>query len=125
MRLVVVGGGIVGTHLAAELASRGASVTLIDRGEQDGSTSEGSFAWINCSNTGVDYLDLRVRGVEAWAKAEVDFEQPSWLALTGTLTWADAEATTSIERHGALLERLGHRLERITPAQARRDEPDL
>jgi glycine/D-amino acid oxidase-like deaminating enzyme len=112
--------------VAAELAVRGAEVTLVDRGEDGGSTSERSFAWINQSNPDVDYLELRVRGVEAWGRASEAFGHPPWLALPGTLTWAGSEAATMrIERHAGLLGALGHGPGRLTVAEVRRREPDL
>jgi glycine/D-amino acid oxidase-like deaminating enzyme len=126
VRAIVIGGGIVGSHVAAELARRGAAVTLLDRGEASGSTSERSFAWINASNPDVDYLELRVRGVAAWGRIASDFGRPAWLSLPGTFTWSASPATAErVVKQAELLHALGRPAARLTVSEARRREPDL
>ena len=56
--IVVVGAGIIGSAMALELATRGASVTLVDAGGLR--ASENSFGWINASwFNQPDYFRLR------------------------------------------------------------------
>src|SRR6185312_575904 len=95
MRVVVLGAGIVGAHVACELAFRGADVTLIEAGEPGGGTTAGSFAWIDASAPGIaDYLGLRPLGVRAWHR----WAGEPWLSLPGTITWASEDAET-LEAH--------------------------
>jgi glycine/D-amino acid oxidase-like deaminating enzyme len=120
MRIVVLGAGIVGVHVAAELALRGADVTLVEAGEPGRGTTAGSLAWIDASAPGIaDYLELRVLGVRAWRRRS---EEP-WLSLPGTIAWA--EDPSGLASHAERLERLGERVERLDVRAALRHEPDL
>jgi glycine/D-amino acid oxidase-like deaminating enzyme len=120
MRIVVLGAGIVGVHVALELAGRGADVTLIEAGEPGGGTTAGSFAWIDASAPGIaDYLELRLLGVQAWQRQA----GARWLSLPGTLTWASNGEV--LEAHAERLVQLGGRVERMTVRRAREYEPDL
>ncbi|HET6868259.1 MAG TPA: FAD-dependent oxidoreductase [Solirubrobacteraceae bacterium] len=120
MRIVVLGAGIVGVHVALELAGRDAEVTLIEAGEPGGGTTAGSFAWIDASAPGIaDYLELRLVGVRAWHRRAGE----PWLSLPGTVAWAsDAEV---LEAHAERLAQLGGRVERMTVRGASEYEPDL
>jgi glycine/D-amino acid oxidase-like deaminating enzyme len=120
MRIVVLGAGIVGIHVALELAGRGAEVTLIEAGEPGGGTTAGSFAWIDASAPGIaDYLELRMLGVRAWRR----WAGKPWLSLPGTITWASDDEL--LEAHAERVLRLGGQVERLTSRRAREDEPDL
>ena len=46
---VIAGAGIIGSSIAYHLARRGAQVTLLEKGEPAGGTTEKSFAWINAT----------------------------------------------------------------------------
>jgi glycine/D-amino acid oxidase-like deaminating enzyme len=120
MRIVVLGAGIVGVHVAAELARRGADVTLIEAGEPGGGTTAGSLAWIDASAPGIaDYLELRVLGVRAWRRRA---EEP-WLSLSGTTAWS--RDASEYAAHAERLEQLGERVERLDVRAALRHKPDL
>lgn len=120
MRIVVLGAGIVGVHVAGELARRGAEVTLIEADAPGGGTTAGSFAWIDASAPGIaDYLELRVLGVRAWLRRAGE----PWLSLPGTVAWAaDAEL---LDAHAERVLRLGGRVERMSVRMAGEYEPDL
>ena len=127
MRIVVIGAGIVGVHVAVALARRGADVTLIDRGEPGGGTTAGSFAWIDASAPGIaPYLELRLLGVRAWHRQVQELGRPRWLSLPGTLTWAQAgEEAHTLEEHSRRLEAAGHGPGRLSAEEVLRQEPDL
>jgi glycine/D-amino acid oxidase-like deaminating enzyme len=127
MRVVVIGAGIVGVHVAVELARRGADVTLVDGGEPGSGTTAGSFAWIDASHPGVaPYLELRLLGLEAWRRQADELGGPSWISLGGTLTWtAAAHTRDQLEAHVRLLEERGHGPARLSASEAHRREPAL
>lgn len=120
MRIVVLGAGIVGVHVAAEFARRGADVTLVEAGEPGRGTTAGSLAWIDASAPGIaDYLELRLLGVRAWRRRG---EEP-WLSLPGTVAWA--RDPSGLASHAERLERFGECVERLDVRAALRHEPDL
>lgn len=127
MRIAVIGAGIVGVHVAVQLAGRGADVTLIDRDQPGCGTTAGSFAWIDASAPGIaPYLELRVLGVRAWGRRAQELGRPGWVSLPGTLLWAQASHEAQrLEEHAKRLEAAGHRAQRLTVEQALRREPDL
>lgn len=99
---VVAGCGIVGLTLAWALARQGLSVVALDRGPAGGSTSAGTFAWVNASSkTGsFSYHKLNAGGLaryEALA-AEVGADTIG-LCGRGSLQWA-------LPSQGAVLDRL-------------------
>lgn len=121
MRIVVLGAGIVGVHVALELARRGAEVTLIEAGAPGGGTTAGSFAWIDASAPGIaDYLELRLLGVRAWQRRAGE----PWLSLPGTVAWTSEDAGT-LEAHAERVLGLGGPVERMTVRRAGEYEPDL
>jgi glycine/D-amino acid oxidase-like deaminating enzyme len=126
MRIVVIGAGIVGVHVAVALVRRRANVTLIDRADPGCGTSDGSFAWIDASHPWPPYAELRVKGVQAWGRAAEQLGQPWWLSLPGTLAWAkDREGRGQLEAHARLLRVYGHEPARLSVREAREREPDL
>ena len=79
MKVVIIGGGIIGAALAHNLLRAGADVTVIAVGI--GATGA-SFGWINASF----YLDaahfrLRAAGLEAWRRLDLPV---NW---SGALCW--------------------------------------
>ncbi len=67
--IVVVGGGLVGTSLALGLRRSGASVTLIDAGEDRFHASAGNFGLVWVQGKGATcpaYADLSLRSAKAW-----------------------------------------------------------
>jgi len=61
-RCVVIGAGILGSSVAARLATAGLRVTLLDQDQPGRATSRWSFAWINSNDKGPrPYHDLHSR----------------------------------------------------------------
>lgn len=78
---VVIGGGILGSSVALNLARRGINVTVLDRlGEYElGATTPASWAWINANNkTPPSYQGLNQLGMRAWGKDSVVADLPIW-----------------------------------------------
>jgi D-hydroxyproline dehydrogenase subunit beta len=127
MRVAVVGAGIVGVHVAVQLARGGADVTVLDGGEAGGGTTSGSFAWIDASHPSLaPYLELRLLGLRAWQRQAVELGRPPWLSLGGTRIWtADPHSRAEIEAHAERLRAAGFRPQRRTVAAALASDPDL
>lgn len=87
LRVIVVGGGIVGASIALHLAEGGARVTLLEkRGPAKGAT-EKSFAWLNTYHTDAHYRALRLKSLLAYR----ELDAPLQLGITwgGYLNWTD------------------------------------
>src|ERR687889_3074 len=67
-RIVIAGAGIVGAHVAYQLAKRGASVVVVERGSPGNGSASKSFAWINAtfSKRPRAYYELNRLGMLGW-----------------------------------------------------------
>lgn len=107
---VVAGCGIVGLAMAWSLARQGLSVVALDRGKVGGSTSAGTFAWVNASSKTADlgYHKLNAGGLARYEvlAAEVGAETIG-LSGRGSLQWASPAEAAVLARlradHAALL----------------------
>lgn len=103
MNVVVIGAGIVGVSIAANLAERGTRVTVLEQGHSGQGTTSTSFAWFNANGKEpASYCALNAAGVRA--HHELARDGAPWFAGGGHLEIAADEAH---ERH------LGHRIERL------------
>ena len=78
---IVIGGGIVGSSVALNLARRGMNVTGFDRLHENelGATTPASWAWINANNKSpLGYQWLNQLGIHSWRRDPVVFDLPSW-----------------------------------------------
>jgi glycine/D-amino acid oxidase-like deaminating enzyme len=109
------------------LAQRGADVTVLEAGRPGEGTSGSSFAWVDASHPSLaPYVELNLEGLDAWRRLGAELGGPSWLALTGTLTWeAEPDAAAALEDQISKLRALGHACDELTHAQALELEPDL
>ncbi len=125
--VIVVGGGVVGTAVTRALARSGAAVTLLDAQRIGAGTSRATFAWVNANQkTPRSYFDLNVAGMRAHTSFANDHDDPSWYHEGGNIEWAiDAPARAELARKAERLEAWGYEVERLTPEQARRLEPDV
>ncbi len=65
--ILVIGGGIIGTTAAVQLALASENVTLIDPMVDEGRASAGSLAWLNVSSTAdPTYARLRHKSMRLW-----------------------------------------------------------
>ena len=66
MKVVIVGGGIIGAALARYLVGQGADVLVINAG---GGATAASFGWVNASfYLNEDRFRLRAEGIAAWRR---------------------------------------------------------
>src|SRR5215471_19521523 len=92
-RVVVIGAGVYGAAVAAELARRGARVTVVDSGAPAAGTSGATFSWTNsCGKQPRAYHDLNVAAMEAHRRLARQVPGSDWYHEGGNLEWAsDAE----------------------------------
>ena len=95
MRIVVVGGGIVGLASAYALADRGAEVVLCERGSLgDGSTSR-ALGGIRCQFSTAVNVDLTLASRPVWEAFEERFGVDIGFRQTGYLLLARTEETAA------------------------------
>ena len=121
--VVVVGGGVMGSAAAWQLASRGFAVTLLERGapgHTEGS-SHGSSRIFRLAYADASYVDLAARALPLWRQVEEDAGLEV-LSLTGAVDHGPAAATGAIH---AELRGAGHTSRLLTPEQAGERWPGL
>ncbi|MDK3019604.1 NAD(P)/FAD-dependent oxidoreductase [Pseudodonghicola flavimaris] len=64
--VVVIGGGIVGTSTALELAERGLSVLLCEKGEIGGEQSSRNWGWVRLSMRDPREIPLMIEALRLW-----------------------------------------------------------
>jgi glycine/D-amino acid oxidase-like deaminating enzyme len=106
LRVVVVGGGVLGTSTAAHLADRGTAVTLLtERGLASGASGR-SLSWLNAAGPYPDeYRRLRSLGLERYRALDAPYT-----AFDGGLHWGEG-ARAAFERQQAV----GYPAEWLTP----------
>jgi glycine/D-amino acid oxidase-like deaminating enzyme len=87
-RVAVVGGGVLGVSTAAQLARRGASVTLVtERGLSSGASGR-SLSWLNSYGPrSPEYHRLRLLGIDRYRTLASRVDASAWLKFDGGLTW--------------------------------------
>ena len=126
MRVIVIGAGVIGASVAYRL-TRGAAVTLLERGRLCGGTSAASFAWTNSNNkTPRAYHDLNVEGMRAHAALRAELGGAPWWHGGGNVEWVigDAERAGML-RQIARLRDWDYAAEEITAARLCELEPDI
>ncbi|MCG7367665.1 FAD-binding oxidoreductase [Pantoea sp. ACRSH] len=64
--VVVIGGGIIGTSVAYELAKQGVSVALFEKGVIGGEQSGRNWGWVRQQNRDLYELPLAMRSLQRW-----------------------------------------------------------
>jgi len=64
--VVVVGGGIIGTTTALELAERGLSVVLCEKGMIAGEQSSRNWGWVRLTRRDPREIDLMIQSIRLW-----------------------------------------------------------
>jgi len=66
--VIVIGAGIVGTSAAYELARRGVSVAVVDKGIVGGEQSGRNWGWVRQQNCDIFELPLAMRSLRRWSE---------------------------------------------------------
>ena len=125
-RVVIVGGGILGTMHAVMARRRGLAVTHLER-EQDGrgaSVRNFGLVWVSGRRAGPE-LALALRARELWAEI-ADFAPGTGFRPHGSLTIATTEAELAVMREAAALPDAKQReFELLSPSEVRSVNPAL
>ncbi|MGH2533431.1 MAG: NAD(P)/FAD-dependent oxidoreductase [Thermomicrobiales bacterium] len=127
VRVIVVGGGIVGAATAYRLATGGATVTLLEADRLGGGTTTASFAWLNANDKPpFAYHLLNVSGMHEYHRLPDELGTSAWLHLTGNTEWdASAGGEQRLRDHIARLRSWGYPAELLPIAELAVIEPDL
>jgi glycine/D-amino acid oxidase-like deaminating enzyme len=96
-RVVVVGGGVLGTSTAANLAREGAHVVLVTESRLGSGASGRSLSWLNSFGNfrSDEYHQLRVHGIDRYRTLAHRLGDKDHLRFDGGLTWpAPGQADT-------------------------------
>jgi glycine oxidase len=132
-RVVIVGGGVIGSGIAFELARRGVRVTLVERGHIGGEASWASAGiislpsrpWTRRERVELGLLSLKqypalVEELEQRTGLSIDYRRPGeWLVAM------DEEQAEADRKVAAWQRGLGLAVEAVDPAEVRRREPAL
>ncbi|MDM8356692.1 NAD(P)/FAD-dependent oxidoreductase [Pandoraea communis] len=72
--VVIIGGGIIGTSTAYELARRGVSVALIEKGVIGGEQSGRNWGWVRQQNRDLFELPLAMRSLRRWGELKDEIQ---------------------------------------------------
>ncbi|MFT4038771.1 MAG: FAD-dependent oxidoreductase [Thermomicrobiales bacterium] len=131
--VIVVGGGIIGSGIAYELAKRGVKVTLIERGRVGGEASWASAGiislphrpWtlpeqVELGRISLEVYPELVTTLEEMTGIGIDYRRPGeWAIAVDEEHAAEEDAVAEWQRG------LGLDVEDVTPEEARRREPAL
>ncbi|HEX5120849.1 MAG TPA: FAD-dependent oxidoreductase [Pseudonocardiaceae bacterium] len=126
-QVVVIGAGLYGAAVTAELARRGAHVTVVDSGAPAAGTSGATFSWTNsCGKQPRAYHELSVAAMEAHRRLARDVPGSDWYHEGGNLEWGgdDAERERLRRKVDSVLG-YGYEARWLTHAEVRRLEPDM
>ncbi|OIQ45808.1 MAG: D-amino-acid oxidase [Roseobacter sp. MedPE-SW] len=86
---VVVGGGIIGASTALELAERGHSVLLCEKGQIAGEQSSRNWGWVRISQRDPRELPLMAEAMQIWQGLEARTGHPTGYQRSGILYTAE------------------------------------
>src|SRR3954451_21040157 len=98
IRVVVIGGGVLGASTAACLAAGGAEVSLLTEGGMASGASGRSLSWLNSAGPyPAEYHRLRMLGIERYRTFAARPGSAAHIRFDGGLRWGDG-VRTSFER---------------------------
>lgn len=83
--VVVIGGGIIGASTALELAERGLSVLLCEKGEIGGEQSSRNWGWVRLSMRDPREIPLMIEAIRLWEGLDARLGRPTGYTQCGIL----------------------------------------
>jgi glycine/D-amino acid oxidase-like deaminating enzyme len=83
--VVVIGGGIIGASTALELAERGVSVLLCEKGQIGAEQSSRNWGWVRLSQRDPREIPLMIAAIRAWEGMDSRTRRKTGYAQTGIL----------------------------------------
>lgn len=125
-RVIVVGGGVLGSSVAFRLAQEGQQVVLLEADRLAAGTSICSFAWLNSNRkTPQAYHDLNAAGLSAHLGLKSEFGATPWLHEGGSLEVVGEANAQTLRDKVRQLQEWSYPAEFITAAQLAELEPDI
>jgi len=90
--VIVMGAGIVGTCTAYELARKGISVALIEKGIVAGEQSSRNWGWVRQQNRDLDELPLAMHSLRRWEELSTETGRDLGFRRTGILYCTKSES---------------------------------
>jgi glycine/D-amino acid oxidase-like deaminating enzyme len=133
MRIIVIGGGIIGTSVAYRLGQGGADVTVLEGQRIGGGTSSTSYAWVNACEklSSYEYFKLNFAGRAAHARIAGELDGAAWYPRPGILQWQGASAEAGgVDRADqsdkfGTLQKWGYPAELLDGSSLHRLEPEI
>ncbi|EJL27975.1 FAD-binding oxidoreductase [Novosphingobium sp. AP12] len=122
-RVGVIGGGLIGASIAAQLAKAGADVIVFEKVRPAAGATEKSVAWINPVVNDAHYMKLRLQSMAAWL--EDDRALGMKAIWGGSLSWAYSDKKDSLQKKATLLEATDDPPRYLTGAQITKAEPGI
>ncbi len=124
--VVIVGSGIVGAAVAAELAGRGRDVLVLESGELAGGATAEGMGHVLFLDDHPEQSELLRVSLERWRSLQEELPNDAEVDVCGTLWVAtDDEELQGAERKAEALGSQGIECELISPRQLRNLEPAL
>lgn len=121
---VVIGAGIIGTCAAYELARKGKSVALIEKGVVGGEQSSRNWGWVRQQNRDLHELALAVLSVQRWNELGTEIGRDLGFRQTGNLYCTnEPEAFAKWEAWLKSAAERGYHSEVLTAAKAKDRTP--
>lgn len=127
LEVVVVGAGVMGAAVAANLAEAGCKVTVLDSRQCASGTSSATFSWTNAGGKQPrSYFELNVEGMRAHRRLARSVAFCDWYHERGNLEWsADPAAQQDLQRKVTRLQEWGYQVQWLGPRDVRQLEPDI
>ena len=109
-RVVVVGGGVLGTSSAASLVREGADVLLVTDAALSSGASGRSLSWLNSFGNlrSAEYHRLRTLGIDRYRTLAAQGADARFLRFDGGLTWPGEGETDKFRDHLRHMHEIGY-----------------